>query len=251
MSTPSQADPQAAPAPAGGNDVAVEYVQQQLHHARVAFKRTQLVGIILIALITASISYLTTKWRAELNPKAAAKTAVDQLSARVIEHADELSDQLKQKAPQYIAGLPDMVLRELPARREELEKHLTTEIHDYCRRASKTMDKHLDQFFLDHKADIVEALKAADNKDALRALGTDLQDQIVGFLSEKPEQGESIKEKIDQALELLRRVEKTMDKLASGTDLTPQEKKARRAIAILTHHVDRQFEKEPVKKTDL
>ena len=231
---------------AGANNAAVEYVQNQLQQARVSLKRIQIIGVILVLLITCSMTYLVTRWKAELDPKTAAKTAVDQLSAQVIEHATQLSDQLKEKAPQFIAGLPDIVLRELPEQRETLEKHVTAELLDYLHNSSKVIDKHLDHFFEEQKADILAVLKAADDKEALHALGVDLQNEIISFLAEKPASGESIQEKIDKALEMLKHVETRMERLAKGADLTSAEKKARRAIALITHKLDKQIDKAPV-----
>ncbi|MBI3192129.1 MAG: hypothetical protein HYZ36_05630, partial [Pedosphaera parvula] len=63
--------------------------------------------------------------------------------------------------------------------------------------------------------------------------------ELMGYLEEKPEGGESIKEKLDTSLDALKRIDKQMERLATAKDLTPQEKKTRRAIAIVSKKLDK------------
>ena len=71
-------------------------------------------------------------------------------------------------------------------------------------------------------------------------MGDDLEQEFMKYLSEKSgTDGESVKDKIDESLVALRDIEKKMDRLANAKDLTPHERKVRRAIAIMAntaHH---------------
>ena len=64
----------------------------------------------------------------------------------------------------------------------------------------------------------------------------------VNLPSTRQTQG-SIKDKIDKSLDALKKMEGQMDRLANATDLTSQEKKTRRAIAIIAKTVDKNIEK--------
>ena len=76
--------------------------------------------------------------------------------------------------------------------------------------------------------------------EALKLLATDIEQELMSYLEEKPEGGgESIKAKLDSSLDALKRIEKQMDRLANGKDLTPQEKKTRRAIALISRKLDK------------
>ena len=71
-----------------------------------------------------------------------------------------------------------------------------------------------------------------------------LEPEIDRFLSEYLNQRmggeESLQAKLDKTLHALRDIKKMTDRLTTATDLTPQEKKARHAIAIIGRTADAQ-----------
>lgn len=50
----------------------------------------------------------------------------------------------------------------------------------------------------------------------------------------KNDEGHALKEHIDEMAAALKEVEKRMDRLANGSNLTPEEQKARQALALLS-----------------
>ena len=75
----------------------------------------------------------------------------------------------------------------------------------------------------------------------MQQLGTDLEKEFMKWLRETPAgKGETITQKIDKSLVALRDIEKKMAHLAANKNLTPQEKKTRRAIAIVGKTVERE-----------
>ena len=54
----------------------------------------------------------------------------------------------------------------------------------------------------------------------------------------KNDEGHALKEHIDEMAAALKEVEKRMDRLANGSNLTPEEQKARHALALLSKVID-------------
>lgn len=240
-SEPANATQPAASSPASAAEaVASQFVADELAKARSSLKKTRLVGIILLVFVASYMSFITISLMNYLEPKSAAELANVKISEQVDERANDIAVQLKTKIPTFIAQLPDFVLGKLPEYREALESKMETDLTDYCLTASTQMGKQLDDFLVLHKDNIGHLLKVADDKEALKLLATDIEQELMSYLEEKPEGGgESIKAKLDSSLDALKRIEKQMDRLANGKDLTPQEKKTRRAIALVSRKLDK------------
>ncbi len=71
----------------------------------------------------------------------------------------------------------------------------------------------------------------------MKLLREDLQKEILAYLPDKRD-GESIQEKIDEALATLDKGAIQIERLAKGSNLTDEEKRTRRAIAVLLKKMD-------------
>lgn len=239
MSTPASSSP--APAPASGASVAEQFVERELAATRRALQRTRVAGVLIVAVVVAYMSFVARALNQQLQPKAAADFATTFVAGQVMEKTDALASQVKERIPALVAGLPDYVQRELPRHREALEDRIEQDFKEHCQATAQQLGKHLDDFLQAHIVQIRTLLNTAENKpELLQALAPDLEEEIVRYLSDKSAGDESLKDKIDQALVELQKVETHVDRLAKNVNLTPQEKKVRHAIAVIARSAEQQ-----------
>ena len=224
-------------------DVAAKYVADQLQKARASLQKSRMVGIILLVVVLAYMTFLVKQLQPYLDPHQAAEMANAFITEQVDEKAKDISDQLKEKIPAMIAQIPDYALGKIPEYREALEDKVEADFTEYAHATSAQLGKHLDSFLANHVVQIKALLDSAKDPEKLKALGPDLENEIMEYLKEKPDDGESIKDKIDKSLDALKKMEAQVERLANATDLTSQEKKTRRAIAIIARTVDKNIEK--------
>lgn len=239
MSTPESSTP--SPAPTSAASPAEQFLTDELAATRLSLQRTRLVGITVMVIVIGYMSYVSRSLNKQLEPKAAADFATTFIAAQVMEKTDALASQVKERIPALVADLPDYLQRELPRHREALEDRLEQDFKEHCAATSQQLGKHLDDFLQAHVVQIRTLLNTAENKpEQLQALAPDLEKEIIRYLSDKSAGDESLKEKIDQAHAELQKVEKQVDRLSAGVNLTPQEKKVRRAIAIISRSAEQQ-----------
>lgn len=218
--------------------IATQYVIDQLQAARASLRNTQIVAVVLILAIIGYMSWVTIGLRAEFEPKEAAKNAKGIIAIQVNQHAQEFADRIKKVVPGFVAQFPDYVLKQLPVYRAELEAKINADIVDYSKKTSQEMATHLDHFFTEHQDKIKELLHTAQDVQTVRLMGPDLEAEILGYLKEKTSDGESIQQKFDHSLAALERVSTQLNHLATAGDLTPNEKRLRQAIAVLMKKAD-------------
>jgi hypothetical protein len=237
MSAPENNKPAAGKA-ADSEQIAQQFVAAELAKARSSIKKARVVSILMLAFVAGYMTILTNKLGPVLSPKGAADTATALISGQVSERAPMIANQLKEQIPAMVAKIPDTVIQKMPEWREQIETKLEDTLTDNLRDQAANFGKHLDAFLTDHQQQIGELLNAANDKDKLRVVMSDIEKDMLAFLGESTNGKESIKQKIDQALQTMTRMEKMMDRLANANDLTPQEKKTRRTIAIITQKIE-------------
>ena len=232
--SPPDSNPPAA-SPTGGASVAEQFLAAELAATRVALQRTRIAGTIVVVVVVSYMTFVATALNKQLEPKAAADFATTFVAGQVMEKTDAIASQVKERIPALVAGLPDYLQRELPRHREALEERLEQDFKEHCSATSQQLGKHLDDFLQAHVVQIRTVLNMAENKpETLQAFAPDLEQEIIRYLSDKTAGDESLKDKIDHAHAELQKVEKQVDHLAKGVNLTPQEKKVRHAIAIVS-----------------
>lgn len=228
------------PAPVVAETAATEFLASELEQARKSCRRTRAGGIIAALVVLTYMSFVTSRLTQYLEPKTAASLANVFIGNQVTEKASELSSQLKTRIPELIAELPTFLMQQLPEYRMAFEKKIEVDFGDYCHQTSRQMAKHFDDYLDAHSVQIRAVLAASQDRHALKELGPDIEQTLLEYLQDKGDDGESIKDKIDKSLEALRRIETQVDRLANGKDLTPQEKKTRRVIAMISKAVEEQ-----------
>jgi flagellar biosynthesis chaperone FliJ len=209
-----------------------------LERERKALKMTQLIGTGAVVLILGYMTFVTSTLASSLQPKSAAEIAKGVIAQKVDEQATTLAEDLKQRVPALIAQAPDYALQQMPQYREALEQRIETDLAQHMDGAAQQMDEHLNGFIKDHQSEIKQLLASADDKEAMGQLCEQMEKDFMTSLKETTVSGgESLQAKIDKSLGTLKTVQKRMTRLATATDLTPEERKTRRAIAILAQHI--------------
>ena len=237
MSTPENAKNEPVKTPAAEH-LATDFEASELVKARSSLKKAQIVGIILLLFVGGYMFILTSKLKPFLTPEGAASTANTIIYNEVSERAPVIADDIKKRVPEMVAKIPDIVIEKMPEWRTQIEDKVEDTLKDHMSHHSVQFGKHLDLYLAQNQQQIGELLASANDKEKLRVVMTSIELDILSFLNEKFDEKESIKEKLDAALEKLSHMNKQMDRLANANDLTPQEKKTRRAIAIIAQKIE-------------
>jgi hypothetical protein len=231
----TEPSPAGAPkeAPLTGETVVAAYLAQELPKARQLLKRTRIIGIVLILFVGAYIGIISTIMVNFFQPKAAAEVASGMLAQHAVKDGPILAAKVEWEIPHIIHQVPDYLIGELPVYRKELQQSLETEYEAYCNSLSKDLGDQIDKLIDDHKAEIKTLLENAGDRDAIRKILPDFDKVIAESMKNDPE-GQALREHIDAWAAALKEVEKRMDRLANGSNLTLEEQKARHALALLS-----------------
>jgi len=230
----------------GGEGVAERHLLREVGRARRDLRLAQIGGSLLTLSVLGYLGWITSTLNRSLEPHAAAQIAQGVIAERVEQHADELSGQLKARVPAMIAGLPDYALREMPRYREQLEDQAEGQMQRYFTQAAAQVDGQMNDFLSAHHDQIKEVLAGGQDPATVHELGAALQKEFLGYVNAASINGETLGAKLDQSLATLQQVRRRMDRLAENKGLTPQEKKARRAIALLSQSVEEKRSRQPI-----
>jgi hypothetical protein len=219
--------------PQTGEAMVAAYLAQELPKARQAFKRTRIIGIILILFVGAYMGVISTIMVNFFQPKAAAEVASGMLAQHVASDGPVLAARIEWEIPHLIHEVPDYLITELPVYRKELQQSLVAEYQAYCLSLNTELGKQLDKLIDEHKAEIKTLLENAGDRDTIRKTLPDF-DKVINESLKNNVEGQALKDHIDEMAAALKEVEKRMDRLANGSNLTPEEQKARQALALLT-----------------
>jgi hypothetical protein len=232
--------PSAVPPSMMEDTVAENYIATELNKARISLQRTRLFALAFLLLLGGEMVYITSHFAQTLQPHAAAEVADGLIMEQISDKGPDLVSQLKQKVPEYIAQTPDYALEQLPKYRVSLADRVEAEMNKYCQSTSQQLGRHLDSYLSAHQGQIKGMLTATEDPAVTQQVGQDLKQQLLAYLHEKPEGGESMLEKVNSALVSLQETQKRLHRLAHAQKLTPEEKKTRRAIAILAQGIEKQ-----------
>lgn len=219
-------------------DAADRYVASELQRERASLRTMRIISILLVLFVLAYLSYITNTFKSNLEPTTAANIASGVLMEQIDNNGPELVRQVKEQVPAYIEKTPDYALAELPKYREQLADKVEQDLTKYCTETSKDLSDKVDGLLEQHKDHIKGMLDSGNDPATVKQVGDDMKEMMQQYIHEKPASGESVGEQLDKALESLLDVQKRIHRLATAKDLTPQEKKARHAIAVLTQGIN-------------
>ncbi|MGA2853278.1 MAG: hypothetical protein ABSE90_03985 [Verrucomicrobiota bacterium] len=210
-----------------------DYLAQELPKARQTLKRMRIVCIILILFVGAYMGVISTIMVNFFKPKTAAEVAGGMLMQHVIRDGPAIAARVETQIPPLIHQIPDYLIKELPVYRKVLQQSLETEYATYCNSLNKDLSDQLDKLVDEHKAEIKTLLENASDRGAIRKTLPDF-DRVINESIQNNVEGKALKERIDDWATALQEVQKHMDRLANSSDLTTEEQKARRALALLS-----------------
>ena len=222
-----------APTPQAGEALLAAYLAQELPKVRQTLKRTRITGIILILFVGAYMGIISTIMVNFFQPKAAAEVASGMLAQHVASDGPVLAARIVWEIPHLIHEVPDYLIEELPVYRKELQQSLETEYEAYCNSLSRDLGNQLDKLIDEHRVEIKNLLENASDRDTIRKTLPDF-DKVINETLKNNNEGLALKEQIDEMAAALKEVEKRMDRLANGSNLTLEEQKARQALAMLS-----------------
>jgi len=217
---------------------AAGYIRLELQRTRAGLARTRIFGIALLLLVGGELTYITAHFTQSLRPHVAAEIADGYIMQQVSAQGPEVVAELKQKVPDLIAQTPDYAMAQMPAYREALESRVEDQMRRYCQATSKQLDAALDTYLAEHKDQINGMLSAPDDPAAVKQMGPALKQELMRYIQQAPVGSETIKSQLDQSLSALQNLHKTVHRLATAKDLSPQEQKTRQAIGTLTSSID-------------
>lgn len=221
-----------------GEGVAEQYIRTELKRARDGLLRTQIISALVVLGLGGYTIWATSRFRAALQPTEAATIAKGLVSDRLETGAVQFADYVKKEVPNYIRKAPDYAIERLPEFREGLEGRVNREIETYAKSSSEQLGQQVDTFLENNKESVGTLLKDGQNPETTAKMNAELKALFVRYLDEPmPNGGESMKAKLDQALEVLNKVDARMTRLATAKDLTPAETNAKRAIAVLLKQI--------------
>jgi hypothetical protein len=229
---PEQTPSTSAPTTAGTENAAAAYIAQELPKARKALKRTRIVGLVLVGLVGIYISYISVTLVKFFQPREAAQVASGMIMQHVASDGAVVVSQVEREIPLLIRQVPDYVIQQLPVHRRDVELVLEAELRGHCVALGKQVGNQLDEQIESHQAELKGLLGHPNDRAVIRTVLPDLDQTITSFLAADAD-GKVVREHITDLATGLKEVEKHMDRLASGSNLTPEEQKARRALAVL------------------
>lgn len=215
---------------------AAAYIAQELPKARKALKQARIIGLVLVGLVGVYISVISIVLVRFSQPREAAQIAGGMLIQRLESHGPALAVEIERQIPLLIRQVPDYVIQQLPKYRQSLEQTITTELQAHCGALGKDMGRQMDQVIANHEADLKTLLAHPNDRAVLRKVLPDLDQTVTTFLTTEAD-GKVVQEHITDLAAGLKEIEKHMDRLANGSNLTPEERKARRSLAVLAQAI--------------
>jgi hypothetical protein len=217
---------------------AEEYVARELVRTRKALKWTQAASVGACLVVVLSMGTITMGFARSMEPQEAATIAKGLVDQHVGDKLPEVKQYIKERVPRLIAQVPSYVKQQMPSYRQNLEAQLETQFDRYADQSSQELQRQFDAFLDSDKDEVQALLTNSQDPKALQNMDANLKVMFTKYLNNTEIGGETLQTKIDMSLDGLTDVDSKMKRLASNQGLTDQEKKARRAIAILLKTVD-------------
>jgi hypothetical protein len=214
------------------------YVERERRRLTNAIRGTQIVGLAFVIFVGVYIGGITDAFAKNLEPQTAATITTGMISQRVNDNIPELKRYVREQIPATVAKLPEYAKEQLPRFRQDLENQLEKNIDSYAKQTAPELATRVDAFLTQNKESVDQLLRNSQDPAALASLGQNMKQMFVDYLQQTQLNGETLKTKIDQSLEALSSVDSKLKHLEESKNLTENEKRARRAIAILLRQVD-------------
>lgn len=217
---------------------AEQFVKEELAAAKGSLRNTQIFGTIIMLALSIYMITITTGFIKELQPDTAVKTVQGFAVAQIEQAGDAVLNEVSTRVPEMIQKAPDELIKYLPEVRKTAEQKFEEQLTQYCAQTSGQLDENLAKYIADNKEKIQAVIDASNDEGAAAELGPTLREEVMAYLEEPQADGKSVKGEIDESLAMLNEASRKMNLLAAGKNLTPEQKKTRRALAIVANTID-------------
>lgn len=226
------------PTPEVSPEITAEaYLVKELIESRASLARTRIVGGALAVLTMVYMGYLTSGFRSSLEPVGAAEIATGLATQRLDDLEPRFAEYIHEQVPLMIRKAPDEIIARMPDYRKGLEDRVEADLRTQAASGSEELSKNLDTFLAAHKDSVAVLIKDGQDPAAMELMGAQLEAEFRTFLHDVKIAGTSIDEKLSETLSTLRQVQTRTARLAANKGLTPSEKSARHAVAMLMHQI--------------
>jgi hypothetical protein len=224
--------------PAAGT-AAENFLASEVAETKRSLMITRIASAVSALFVLFYLGYITNRFQDAMRPANAAEIAGGIVAERVDTNATAIAEEVKKRVPTLIEQVPDYAIKQMPEYRQRLEDQIVGDITGYATENAPKLGEHLEDFLTAHKDEVKQLIDDSQNPAVTEAVGAQLEQEIMASLKETDAGGgETYREKLDKSLVSLQEIHKKMDRLASGKNLTPSERKTRRAIAILAGKID-------------
>ncbi len=221
-----------------GEPVAERFIHKELGEARKSLRLTQILACVGTLGIMLYTGYIANHLNQTLQPAAAAEVATGLIKDQVDTQAPQIAMEIRTRVPKLIEQLPDYAIKQIPQYRAALESQVENDMTKYFTSSSKELGDSFDDLLSAHKDSIGQMLKDGKDPQAMKQVGDALEQELTKYVTTAAVNGETLSTKLDSTYDSLTQINKRMAKLAANQNLTTNEKKARRAIGILTRTVN-------------
>ena len=218
-------------------NLAERYLATQVARARRSLNLTRIFGMLSVFFSLAYLGWVTLGLQQYLRPVPAAQLANGIILERVSDQGPQLAASIREQLPTLISQIPDYAQQQVPVYREALEDRFQADLTQSLGKSSAQLDQGLDEYLQGHQQEIKQALTAGQDPQATQQLGAEIGQEFLTSLKQTTVNGETVQSKLDASLTSLQQVQKKMDRLANAKDLSPQEKKTRHAIAVMSQAI--------------
>ncbi|MEO7716007.1 MAG: hypothetical protein ABIY70_07385 [Capsulimonas sp.] len=222
-----------------------KYLIAEVGKVRASLTRTRWICIASAVSTIVYLGVVTANFQQYVAPVSAANMTKAMIGQKLTDSAPLIIDGVKQQIPVLIAQVPTYAEQQLPIYRQRLEDQFEKDLTANLKKGSTDLDAKMDGYLTDNKDQINSVLSSNQDPAAVAKLGDNISHEFMTSLKTTSVGGESIQSKLDSSLESLSQVQTKMDRLANATDLTPQEKKTRHAIAVMTKTINRHTPQAP------
>ena len=255
-----------SPVEDNAQDLKIEdFANQQLAKALTSLRVTQLITGV-VALLAVFYVYVYSQLKPWLDPKHLSNEALVLVQTHVNENARNLSSRLLTELPRVLtngiaklkaqipvqyaedadrvaellgrAAKPDSDLAQqfiddMPKYREEVEMEVSKIFVDHTERALGDLTIGLDRILEEHKVQVAKLMENNQDEQALEAISKEMETHLKGILLDQRIDNETASDKISESLKFLDHISRQMAHLAHAENLSDDELRTRRAIAVI------------------
>ena len=219
--------------PAAGT-AAENFLAREVADTKRSLMMTRIASAIAALFVLFYLGYITNRFQDSMKPANAAEIARGIVAERVDTNATAIAEEVKKRVPILIEQVPDYAIKQMPDYRQKLEDQIIGDITGYSTENAPKLGDHLEEFLQSHQDEVKQLIADSQDPAVTDRVGGQLEEAFMASLKDTDAGGgESYREKLDKSLVSLQDIHKKMDHLAANKNLTPAEKKTRRAIAIL------------------